>query len=729
VSVSAAGGEHPPGSSEAAHDIEKRFASLPRWRRPRRLRRQLAAALVVTALLAVATFGAVNFVAARELLVRNTENQLAAVGTTRSASIQAGTERLIDEVSVAASDVAVAGVLEDLAREFAELDDLSLTPQERAELDGYYEQRVVAALDEAGVGPVTASELVPSRAAAQWVQYHYTVRPPGEPPPVDAGDATGYSEVNASVNDAVRAFSDSKAGGDVLLIDDTGTIVYTLDKGNDVGTSLVSGPYSQGALAQVVSTGLPRARVGSTLLTDFSISANGRPALYAVSPLSNGAKVVGGLALEIPVEALNSVTSADGEWEAVGLGEGDTYIVDAAGRLQSEPRAWTDDPDAYLDRLRRGDESDQAEAQIIDVVGSPVGVQVIDTAPVRAAIDGEQFRGPARDYFGDSTFAAAESFSASGRQWVVVTEVPRSVALQPLLRYLLQIAIVLAIVLPVVAALGAWMARLLTRPIRPTVEAAEGIAQGDRDPDIDTARGDEFGDLARRLSAMADALDEQESELTAEYERTRQLLLAVLPRALVDDGGAIVGSGERTRRATVVAVTLAPSQAHDDPELLGQALQRSAELAETLAERTGLERVRVAADRYLFLAEDDVGAGGADALTFATDLRLGLDSDSDGIDVDLDMHVGMASGSVATGVLDTGSLTFGAWGDPVRRALALASLSKVDSVLVDPTTADESTQRQWHLEPAQGVVALDGEPADLYTLDLSSASGRIQTRR
>ena len=48
-------------------------------------------------------------------------------------------------------------------------------------------------------------------------------------------------------------------------------------------------------------------------------------------------------------------------------------------------------------------------------------------------------------------------------------------------------------------------------------EAAESIVAGERNPDVDTARGDEFGDLARRLTVMASALEAHEAELAEEY--------------------------------------------------------------------------------------------------------------------------------------------------------------------------------------------------------------------
>jgi class 3 adenylate cyclase len=701
--------------------------------RPWTLRRLLSVALVVAALLAVLTFGALNFFAARQLLLQGTEAQLAGIGSARTVSIAGGAQRLVGEISVAASDLGLARALEEFVPRYDDLDDRVLSTRQRQRLDDYYAERVVGPLNDAGLGPVDVEELVPPTAAAQWIQFHYTIRPPDTDPPVDAGDGSSYSRLNARVTDPIESLSDAYGGGDILLIDDVGRVVYSLDKRNDVGTNLVTGPYSGTALAQDLSNSALAVRAGGTILTDFAVTPSGETAMFAVTALATETALVGAVAVEIPVQLLNDLVSANDSWDEVGLVDGDAYIVSSSQTLQSEPRAWVEDPSGYLERLREGDEADQAEADRIELFGSPVGVQQVATEPVQDALDGQDFRGPAEDYFGDATFSASQSFSAAGRQWVVVTEVPRSAALQPLTHYLIQIVVVLLIVLPLVALIGAWLSRRLIRPIPPTVAAAEAIAAGEREPDLDTTRRDEFGDLARRLTAMAAALGRQEAQLTEEYERTRALLQAVLPEDLVDEQGRIVGSGEAAEKATVVAIALATDVGEHDPDLIGDVLQRAAQLADTLGEQTGLRRIRAAADRYLFVAglgED--GAGADAALTFAAQFRERLDSEAG--DVDIEMHMGLSTGPVATGLLSSGSLTFGAWGEPVRQALALAGLSRVDSVLVDATTAAECTDCQNHepLEPATDVVDLDGEAMDLYRLplredeDVSAAGAEVR---
>lgn len=696
---------------------DDRWAGLPWWRRPRRIDRQFASALVVTAVLAVVTFGGLNYVAARDLLVRGTEGELAGVASARAEAVEAGSSRLIAEVSASSADLAIAQALDDLTAAFGALEEETLDEGQLAELEQWYQTRVDV-LNDAGFGPISARDLVPRSAAAQWVQFHYTVRPDGEPPPIDAGDGTAYSALNARVTPFFESFADQQAGGDVLLLDNAGTIVYTLDKRNDVGTNLVVGPYADSELARVVTEALPRARVGTAVLTDFSVSPTGRAALFAVSAVRSGSEVLGALAVEVPVAVINAVTSSIGAWDDVGLRGGDVYLVGSDQTLQSEPRAWLDDPDAYLAGLRAGTEEQQAEADLIELFGSPVGIQVIGTDPVLAALDGEEFRGSARNALGEATYAASEPLDVGGQQWVVVTEVPRSAVLTPLREYLGDIVLVLVIVLPIVAALGVWLARRLTLPIRPIVAAADGIADGDRDPDLDTTGRDEFGDLARRLSAMAAALAEHERQLTAEYESTRQLLLAVLPARLVDEAGTVVGTGEAAKDATVVAVSLGPSSPDDDEGEVTEALAAAAGVIEELAEREGLQRVRSAADRYLLVAGMDTDNSGADAaLAFTTGVRDELPEHTD---VGLSLTIGVATGAVATGLLDTGSLTFGAWGEPVRQALALASLAQPGEVLVDASTT-AAGEREWPLTPARDVVGLDGQTMPLQTLTTEPA--------
>ncbi|MFK8024608.1 MAG: adenylate/guanylate cyclase domain-containing protein, partial [Ilumatobacter sp.] len=240
----------------------------------------------------------------------------------------------------------------------------------------------------------------------------------------------------------------------------------------------------------------------------------------------------------------------------------------------------------------------------------------------------------------------------------------------------------------------------------------------DRQPDIPDLGRDEFGDLARRLGNMAEDLGEREATLAAEFEERRALLLSVLPPRLVDEAGVVSDGGSLADVATVIAVAVDSDvpELRDDEDRVADLLDQVAAFQGGALSAGGIERVRASADNYMYVAgmgSDQDGA--AEALAFITEqLRLFADLKLRE-DVEMHLRVGIATGAVSTGVLDGGSLTFGAWGLPVRQAAALSAMSAANRVLVDASTVAALPDSELFVE-AQDVVALDGEPMNLFTL-------------
>jgi class 3 adenylate cyclase len=701
-----------------------------RERPPRRIRRQIAGTMVATAFIGVALFGAVNYFAAYDLLRAGTENQLSGVAQGRARTIEAGTNRLLGEVSAAASDLGVVRALEDFIEAYDDLQNESLDADQLAELDERYEQNVIGPINASGVidaldqPPLEIDDARPETNAGRYVQYHYGSAS-GNEPPADAGDGSTYSIVNAANNEFLSTLAASTAGGDLLLISaDTGDIVYSVKKGIDVGTSLIDGPYDESALAEVIAGRLPRVQAGDSVMTDFEIyiPSGGVPVLFATTAVRSGNDVIGALAMQIPVEALNSVTTANGDWEAIGLGSGESYVVDSDLILQSESRQWIENPQGYLDRVK-----DEQSRSLIEIFESPVGIQIVDTEPVRSAFEGQPFEGSTKNYLGQKTYSSSTSIDVAGVRWAVVTDAPLSETQQPLRDYLIKMLLVLLVVLPISGLVGFWLAKLLAKPIAPAVEAADKVANGERHPELPALGNDEFGDLGRRLIKMAGELEHQETELAEEYENKRQLMLAVLPASLVDADGQISGTGATVDTATVVAVSLDADRGElgtDDDELV-ESLATVARYAEDLATENGIDRIRVAADRFLFLAGSDQATDGAnEALAFASSLTNDIVKFREMNDLSLTVHIGLSTGPVATGVLDRGSLTFGAWGEPVRRALAISALSKSEEILVDAVSAAAASD-SWTMESASHIVDLNDEPMNLFKLQVEPATSEI----
>lgn len=517
------------------------------------------------------------------------------------------------------------------------------------------------------------------------------------------------SEPATAVGDAAAQqvfldeLSDTYGDGDLLLVDSSGSIVFS--RALPPGADLTEDPLADTTLARLVLDDLERVRVGTALISDVNIDLPEAttPTLFAAAAVRDGTEVVGTLVVELDVSAIDAIVDTRHSFDDSGVADSASYLVADDLILQSTPWSWREDPEGYLAAI----DDEEVRAQV-EEFGSPVGVQPIDTEPVRTALDGERFVGQASNAQGDGTYASAVAIDVPGAEWVVVTEAPLTEVRRPLIRYLLRMGLVVAIVLPISVAVGFLLARRLTKPIPGAVAAAQAVADGERELDQPVLANDEFGDLGRRLSRMAEKLARQERALDAEYERKRELLLSVLPPRLVAVDGVVSGTGERVDLATVVAVSIETDAGELDDDELTDVLAAAATVLESLATERGIDRVRVSADRGLFVAGAGTDDDGADiALDFATAAAAGLAEVADETAVSFTVHVGVSTGAVAAGVLTRGSLTFSAWGEPVRRALAISALSNAYEVLVDASTIDSADER-WDFDEVDDVVDLDG---------------------
>lgn len=704
---------HDAGSSDAPPGA----ARVPFWRRPRKLRRQITGTLMAVALVAVALFGALNYYAADQLLLDGTRGELESEAALAAQTTELGANRLLGRVGSVASDPGLVDAVDDFVTGFDDLRGVALDVEQSATLEAVYQNEVVDPINELDIIAITLDDVLPRTDAGRWIQYHYTL-----PDEARTGDRASDPSPRAAAYDAavaehdgyLSALSNTFRGGDLLLIDTKANVVYSTEQRIDIGTNLGTGPYADSALAALVTDELRRVRAGEALLTDFTVYVPGgaKPVLFAATVIRSGNQIVGTLAVEIPLDAIDSITGSETTTDRSGLDDVDTYIVADSLVLQSTPRTWFEDPEAYLEGI-----DDPDTRSVVEALGSPVGIEVIDTQPVRVALDGTPFIGRSKNEAGQSVYSSSRSLDVPGATWVVVTEIPQSVAREPLNQYLIRMGLVAALLLPLAAVIGFLLARRLTRPIPVAVAAASAVAAGERDLHLPELGRDEFGDLGRRLTKMAARLGRQERALEDEYERKRELLLTVLPPHLVGGDGVVSGTGEYVDVATVIAVVIDTDESElDSRDELADALATVTATAERLATELGVERIRVAADRSLFVAGTSGDEDGADdALRFVAALAHELRGLADDAGLTLSVHIGLSTGQVATGVLARGSLTFGAWGEPVRRALAISALSNADEILVDESTI-EAAEGDWSWESADDVVDLDDQPIAVRSL-------------
>jgi methyl-accepting chemotaxis protein len=674
--------------------------------------------MAIVSIVSILVVGVYNVVTARNFLNHTVERQLVSIGEGRMERLERGVDALGDIAVSIAQGRGVARALDALTNGYRAL-DAPLSAAELDELNQAY-TRFIAAVVPPGYEAPPVSEILPDSEDARYLQYHYIVANPSEDRSEldDAGDGSEYSAVHAAHHPMLRSIARSLGLGDMLLIDaDTSTVVYSVDKNTEIGTSLVSGPYRNSALAEAVVERLQTAAADEAVIVDFEpyAPAGLTPTSFIAAAIRDEGRVTGALAVEVPSELLVNLTTAGQDWEGTGLGEtGEVYIVGADSLMRTDSRLWLEDPADYLERAAEvGYGSDVTDA--VEAFDTTVLIQPVDTDAVAAALAGDTFVDTSTNYLDQRTLTVAGPLDIKGLQWVAVSEVTTAEANAPLRRHLITLGILLVLLIPVVVALAFFIARRLLRPIGPTVDAADRVRQGDLDVDLVVGSRDEFGDLAHRFNGVVATLRRQAADLKQAETETTELLEAVMPPRLVEQ----FQSGDRDiaealSNATLVVISVAEPdvvRASEREAIADHTVSVSSGIA-ALAEQYGLEPIGSSATEYIAVAglsvEDDEAAK---AVEFTVAARAWLDQASSDVGVVLETRFGLASGDVVTGVVGTERVAFNVWGNPRRRATTLAAVAGDREILVDPTVASH-VGSEWAVDPAVDLVGLDGASID-----------------
>jgi class 3 adenylate cyclase len=680
--------------------------STPRSRRilraggPRSLRWIVASVMVGVAMASLSTVAVVNLVVTDALLTEQVTEELVALQASRSQAIVDGLDRGRESVAMLAADLAVTEALVAFAQAIDELEAQApaLTDAEGDQLRELYatvlaDEALVASVAAAGVEIPTLDELVPVDPAARYLQYHYLV-PHGFDPArriavEDPGDGSVYSAVHAERHGFLRNLAAGAGLQDLMLVsirDDR--IVYSVAKGANLAADAVQSIHGAGGLAAVLSEQLPRTPIGEGVLVDLRpyLAAGGEPVLFIAAAVRDGRELVGALVAQVPVDPLNRLMTGGGQWTQMGLGEtGETYVVGRDLLLRSDSRGWIEDPEQHLADLRSrglGDIADRVAAS-----GATVLVEPVDIAAVRAALGAGSFVGQSDGALGDQVIAVASPLGVADLDWVVVAQLGLAEATGESANQRRNLLVVALVLIPLVGVVGWWLARRLTRPVGPLVAAAESVASGNRMLTLQDMSRDEFGHLARELSRCSEELAREDAELAEQHRAVDEILRALLPERLIDAVRAGTAElGDLVDTATVVAVTVeGVPEVAEGPWALEQSAQVAAAV-EGCAAECGLERVWASSDHHVFLAGlGRADQGSADALRFVHRMRVVLAELSAQFDIDLTTHAGLAAGSVATGIIGGEHISFGVWGEPAARALALDAVAQPGQVLVHPS--------------------------------------------
>ena len=526
-----------------------------------------------------------------------------------------------------------------------------------------------------------------------------------------------------------------------LVAPDGGRILYTVEKEVDFATSLSDGPYRGSNLADVVRRAAASPKRGIVHFADFAPygPSGSDPAAFLATPVIDGPRVVGVLAVQLSVDKLDAAMTGGGTWEREGLGDsGQVYLVGPDRLMRSNSRFFLEDRAGYLQMLRDAGRP-AGEVDAVRRAGTTILRRTVDNPAVRAALRGETGAMTVTDFRGNATLTSFAPLDLPAVRYAVIAEKGAVEAFAPVRGLRKNLAVLTAGVVCGVTLLSVLAASWLTRPIRRLTAAAARVGTGAAEGRVRVRGRDEFARLGTAFNEMVDRIAEGRDALAAQAAENERLLCAILPEPVA----ARMKGGERRIADSFADVTVLFAELVGFGRLTERAdcresvgvLNELVSAFDEAAEAAGVEKVKTIGESYMAVCGLSVSRLDHTRRTVEFALELGRVVDRFNAARDLGdrdrlgVRVGINAGPVTAGVVGTRKFLYDLWGDTVTIAADLQEAAPPGTVRVTAAVY-ETVRDQFSLVPDEPVaVPGKGEVATYRVLDEEDGAPSPATER
>ena len=695
------------------------------------IRSSILIMLLVVSIVGALVVAAIGYQNGSDLLTAQTQNNLVQVRDSRIDQVHTLFSSIEQSLVLSAHGQSVIGAMQAFDGGFSELGKSKITPAQTAALNAYFANQFAPKLAAATGSTVDPSTFVPTNAAARYLQANYTITfatPAAALAASNPGDGSAWSAANAQYQDYFRRMTSLQGYGDAILINASGNIVYSANKGVDLGASLTSGPYAQSDLANAWSNAISNNLPDSVSLSDFERFAPDfdAPVGWAVTPVAANGTVIGALAVQLPTARLDSIMTDDGAWSADGLGKtGEAYLVGGDQLLRSPSRELLQNPTLFSTDARS---AGLPPAQVSRAIKSQNAllVQPARTQAVAKALQGKTGVINTPGYLGGQVISAYAPLAVDGVNWVIVAQIDRDEAFAPSAIFARNLGITVAIIALLVCLISLLFSQIIVTPLRRLRVDAQRISAGELGVQVAVGHSDEFVELGNAFNNMSTSLQTKQALLEAKEEEHEQLLLSLMPAPVAKK--FMSGATTIAQDHGEVTVFYADIDGYDDYATTlstEKGLTKLNELLHTLdqiAEKHGVERVRTT--RHGYLASCGMTIPRVDnarrMVAFAIEAQKALDHFSAQNSAKLTMHAGIDTGAATSGLVGKSRIIYDLWGDTVNLAFRLQGDSNTDGIMLTQRVVDKMPDTV--VTKSTGTMQAAGGSIKIYLLDLEKTT-------
>lgn len=419
--------------------------------------------------------------------------------------------KLREESIFFAQSNVLMNAMKDLNQSYQDLNKLEIPTGYREKLRSYY---VEFKLDLGKYGDnLIVDSLIPQQNPSIILQNQYLLGTKA------VFDNVPYVTVHNRYHNTISSFINTYELYDLFLIDDkSGTIIYSVSKEIDFGTSLLSGPFANSNLGilyrKIRFTGLKN----ETFMCDYEryLPSKLAPAAFIAAPIFDGETKIGTLILQVPLKKIEEIATSKREWKEEGLGEtGETYIVGNDFRMRTDSRFMIENSAKYLENISINKLATPEEIELMKYYQTAILFQKVNSESVSKAIARTSGTMAVYDYRNIKVLSSYAPLAIKDVSWSILAEIDESEIYSSVVRDAKQSIIVLFVVVSILFLASLVLARTIYRPINILASGMKELGKGNFNVHFKIKSNDEFGLLADTFNKTILSLKTQREEILA----------------------------------------------------------------------------------------------------------------------------------------------------------------------------------------------------------------------
>ncbi|UCZ58956.1 adenylate/guanylate cyclase domain-containing protein [Mycolicibacterium phocaicum] len=688
---------------------------------------KLVVMLVLCTIIAATVVGVIGFRAGRASLRDSVLNRLTELRQSQSRELKDQLSDLKNSMIIYARGAHTQGALAEFTAGFDALADKTISPAQSQSITDYYTNTFLKEVQQASGTKLNVDQLLPRDNAQRYLQANYTAVRKDDDTAVkvdDAHDGSTWSAANARYQDFFRQIVSRFEFQDAILLDNRGNMVYSAYKDVDLGTNILTGPYSGSKLRAAYEKAMSANSVDYVGITDFEIyqPAENQPTAWMITPIVTAGRAMGALALQFPVTKINRLMTFDQRWKESGLGNtGEVFLVGPDDLMRSDSRMFLQDQQTYKnDVVAAGTPADVADRAI--QLGGTTLVQPVPPTTNKQALRGESGTRLATDYLGHEVLLAYAPITIPDAElhWTIIGKIDTAEAFQRETAFTRTIVLTTVGIIFAVCIAAMFLAQLFVRPIRRLEAGAQRISAGDYNINVPVETRDEIGELTEAFNEMSRSLTVKEELLVAQRKENAKLLTLLMPEPVVEryqQGEEIVP--EEHQNVTVIfteVIGLDRLQAQLTSQGSLAVVTELERQFDAAADSLGIERVRAIRNGYL--GSCGLNTPRLDNVRRTVDFALECQRIIDRFNSETGNHLGLRAG-IDTGTVSSGlggeySVVYDMWGAAVNVAYQVKSGSPQPGI--DVTDRVYQALQATMTFTSVGTMSVDGQDEPIWRL-------------